>query len=178
MSLDKMSLVAISRTALDTISDLDNLINKLKDKTNKTNNPLPTDNFWIVRISQRKGAAAARFDYQKLVDDTLNDEVGVWDKDIKNKMGVGDWLGFIVGANGDERIELYYIKSERSIVERPSHWKSTYTDQQTHNDNKSREVIVFKKQPIISMLWSDWKRGAGYKESYMPRGTTRSKNPY
>jgi hypothetical protein len=156
---------------------LKKFINSFREKK-KT--PKSTDNFWIVRISPRKGAEAARFDYKKLVKDNQAGKKAVWDKDSKNRMIKGDWFGFIVGPIGNETVDLFYIESEGSTDLRPPHWheKFSYTNQETLTAPETREIVVFKKQPIISMTWEDWKDRAGYKSGYMPRGTTRSKSPY
>ena len=37
-------------------------------------------------------------------------------------------------------------------------------------------ITTTKKTP--SMSWNEWKERTGYKERYMSRGTTRSKNPF
>ena len=104
---------------------------------------------------------------------------GVWDKDTKNKMKTGSWLGFIIGEVKNEMVELFYIEGETKTY-RPDHWNTVedYTDQGTTTVPNTRETVIFKNQSIIQMSWNEWKKKVGYKEKYMPRGTTTSKNPY
>jgi hypothetical protein len=145
--------------------------------------PTTTESIWIVRISTRSGAAKARTDYAILKQALYSrrndwDKLGVWDKDSKNRIQPNSWLGFIVGETGSEVVELYYIEDEGT--DRPLHWSSNedYTNQSTNTYPKDRHVVHFRKQDIIKMTWKEWKERNGYKEKYMPRGTTRSRNPY
>ena len=147
--------------------------------------PHPNDDIFIVRISERKGAENARNDYQILVNALYSSEedwkkFGVWDKDSKNKIKPKSWLGFIVGKIGNEIVELYYIEKEMEISYRLSHWCSdqSYTDQYVQSTPETREIVILKKQNIVSMPWKEWKQRVGYKEKYTPRGTIKSKNPF
>lgn len=149
-------------------------------KTSKQIFPSKDDIFWIVRISERRNAKAAREDYMHLCKDMSNNRKGVWDKDSKNKMSKGDWFGFILGPTDNANIHLYYIEAEETETSRPSHWKQneSYTDQNTSTKPNMREVVVFRNQEKITISWNEWKQNAGYKPKYTPRGTTKSKNGY
>ena len=126
---------------------------------------------YIVRISHQN----AFIDYEIM----KNSSKKLWDKDSKNRINVGDWLGFIVGKENDIRIEIYFVESELDVSKRPNHWeKNKYTDQVSTSLNIFREVIQLKNQIILSYSWSEWKYHCNYKEKYMPRGTTKSKNPF
>ena len=129
-------------------------------------NPSKKDTIWLVRISERKGSEKARVDYNIMYQRVNNGLIGEWDKDSRNRMKSGDWLGFIVGK--EELVHLYYIESEASTEHRPDHWKM----------DSFREVVIFKKQLPIIKKWSSWKENVGYKERYMPMGTTKAKNPF
>tara|TARA_B110001450_G_scaffold253719_1_gene277694 strand:- start:5282 stop:5848 length:567 start_codon:yes stop_codon:yes gene_type:complete len=147
--------------------------------------PRSSDTIWIVRISLRVGAKKAQNDYNILKealasnDSDIWKKYGVWDKDTKNKMKPGSWLGFIIGEINDAMVELFYIEGETKTY-RPDHWNKVddYTDQKTTIQPDTRETVIFKKQNIIRMSWKEWKTKVEYKEKYMPRGTTTSKNPY
>ena len=134
---------------------------------------LPDKNstIYIVRISHQN----AYIDY----DIMKRSNTKLWDKDSKNRIQVGDWIGFIVGQEENIVIELYLVESELDVSKRPKHWKKNkYTDQVSTSLNIFREVIQLKNQIILSYSWSDWKYHCNYKEKYMPRGTTKSKNPF
>ena len=134
----------------------------------------------LVRISLRNGAEAARHDYGILKDENAQGKETLWDKDARNKIHIGDWLGFIVGENGDEVVELYQVVGEAPVSKRPVHWKriESYTNQETTTKPIARELIVLSSDNPTQMEWSDWKRKVDYKDKYMPRGTTSAKNPF
>jgi hypothetical protein len=91
----------------------------------------------------------------------------LWDKDCKNKIKKDNWLGFIIFINNKIMIELYYIEDELSSLYRLQYWKKN-----------NREVIKFRNQSILSYNWDEWKKNINYSLNYIPRGTTRSKNPF
>jgi len=139
--------------------------------------PGHNDTIWVVRISERKNAANMRRDYEFLKTSISNGDKSVWDKDSKNRMKKGDWLGFIVGPNKHELVDLYYIEFEENTESRLSHWNKNEPYIQNSNTlPKSREVVVFKKQSSIIISWSEWRHKVGYKETYIPMGTTKAKN--
>lgn len=142
--------------------------------------PKTSDEIYIVRIGNHSGAKAARKDYSLLKQQIEQKGKCVWDKDSHNKIKPGNWIGFIIGPNNDEDVELYYIESEESTETRPKHWHNLkpYTNQTTQTLPKKREVIVLKNQSPIKFSWKKWKKLVGYKENYMPRGTTKAKSPY
>ena len=135
---------------------------------------------FIVRISLRKGAEAARHDYGFLKEENAQGEETLWDKDARNKIAVGDWLGFILGENGKESVDLYQVVGEAPVSKRPVHWKriNSYTNQETATKPITRELIVLSSDKPTRMEWSDWKRKVDYKDKYVPRGTTSAKNPF
>ena len=135
---------------------------------------------YLVRISLRKGAETARHDYSFLKKENAEGKQAIWDKDARNTISIGDWLGFIVGENGNEIVDLYQVVREAHVSERPVHWKriNSYTNQETTTKPIARELIVLSSDNPIQMEWSDWKRKVDYKEKYMPRGTTSAKNPF
>ena len=141
---------------------------------------LDYETIYIVRISQRKGAENARIDYTKLKENNIQNNKIIWDKDHLNKMKTGDWLGFIVGENYNESIELYYIVDEESIDNRSISWcqNTPYTKNNGESSVKEREVVVLLNQSPIIYDWNTWKLMCGYKDKYMPRGTIKCKNPF
>ncbi len=134
--------------------------------------PTKDSTIYIVRISHKN----AIYDYNIM----KQQQIKVWDKDSKNRIQVGDWLGFIVNDDyGEPLVELYYIERQMDSSKRPSHWKDDkYTDQKINGYNNRRSVIVFKNQPEIKYHWDDWKKAVAYSPNYMPRGNTKSKNPF
>tara|TARA_B100001094_G_C18164574_1_gene791281 strand:+ start:445 stop:936 length:492 start_codon:yes stop_codon:yes gene_type:complete len=140
-------------------------------KNNGTILPDEKSTIYIVRISHKEAVK----DYNIM----KRSKRMLWDKDSKNRIKKEDWLGFIVNRGDKIMIELYYIEKELSITERPKHWKSSkYTDQRIKNHSFHREVIEFKNQPILYYTWDEWKKHINYSPKYMPRGTSRSKNPF
>ncbi len=139
--------------------------------------PRNDDVIYIVRISENK---EAKKDYNIFKEQHINNQNAFWDKDSKNRMKKGDWLGFIVGPKNNEMVELYLIENELSKEYRPNHWQKNtkYTNQNTLTLPKTREVIILSNQSKIEMLWREWKNKVNYKVAYMPRGTTKSRNPF
>jgi len=135
---------------------------------------------YIVRISQRKNATAARDDYNFLKKDNARGKNAMWDKDTRNNIAIGNWIGFIVGENGNEVVELYQVIGEAPISKCPKHWKRVkiYTDQDTATKPITRELIVLSSDDPVQLEWNYWKRAVDYKEKYTPRGTTKARNPF
>lgn len=132
---------------------------KIYHKKNGIILPDETSNIYIVRVSNKD--SLENYDIMK------RSEKKLWDKDYKNKIKKGDWLGFIINKNNKLVIELYYIEDELSSLYRLKYW-----------ENNGREVIKFRNQSILSYNWDEWKKNINYSKIYIPRGTIRSKNPF
>eukprot|EP01084_Bolivina_argentea_P102189 183111_1 len=134
---------------------------------------------YIVRIADDKENAPYK-DYQNLKQDMRNNIEALWDKDAKNRIVVGDFLGFIIGAKSSTYmpVEVYQVIDEKSTEYRKDSWEErNYTKQRVNNVGKDREVIVLS--PICTtMNWVQWRVDVHYKERFIPRGTMKAKNPF
>lgn len=142
--------------------------------------PTQSDNIFLVRISDRRGALQAREDYANMVSE-LSDlsKPAIWDKDSNNKIKEGDWLGFILGPTHGATVELFKVESESPSINRSEEWSNTHHTDQITDSVRNREVITLSKDiPMIKKSWNSWKESVQYKEGYMPRGTTRVRNPW
>ena len=128
---------------------------------------------FIVRISPNNKIALR--DWNNLIHD--NNRYVTWDKDYKNKIHKGDTIGFIVGEVVSPRIYFYDVFAELSNQSRNSSWSNTiYTHSQNVNhDITTREVIVLDTHTLREHDYNEYKRRVGYKENYIPRGTTRAR---
>ena len=139
--------------------------------------PSKKDNIYIVRISDVSSPAAAN-DYRIMLKRLKSDGLAEWDSDKKNRIRVGDWLGFIIGPIRNENVILFKVVDRKGSEHRPKHWNTgKYTAQKVQENVCNREVIYFsEKGPELS--WKVWKKTVGYKEGYTPQGTTKANNPY
>lgn len=136
--------------------------------------PGKKDNIYIVRIS----SPSASNDYRIMIQRLEENGISEWDSDKQNRIEIGDWLGFILGDTHEARVELFKVVDKKGAKNRPDHWNShQYTYQKVNESVCNREVIYFsQKGPEIS--WNLWKQKVNYSAIYMPRGTTKAKNPY
>ena len=125
-------------------------------KNKQINIPNENSTIYLIRLSKEVSLKEYKIMKNKLI---LN-KITFWDKDHKNKIKINNWLGFIIGNKKNSIIELYQINDEKLFK------------------NKLKDKIYFKNQPILSYNWNKWKEIVGYSVNYMPKGYTRSKNPF
>ena len=134
--------------------------------------------YYHVRVNPKRTAVMKDFDL--FFAEMIRTRYGTWDKDSKNKMVAGDYLGFITGPVGEEEIYIYRIKGEGTAEERPSHWASTtpYTSNNGKTSVAERQTIILTNKHTIPKTY-DWRKfrkdtGLGCNcTSWMPRGTQR-----
>jgi hypothetical protein len=132
-------------------------------------------NYYHVRISRK----VPKEDYAHFKHDILEKNEGIWDKDAKNKIKIGDYIGFIVGENGNQMVEIYKVISENI---RETFWKQNgpYVPGNGIHEVKHRVGII-----LISINKSiEWKKlkkdinFASNNPSWMPRGMQVVKNKH
>ena len=62
---------------------------------------------WLVRISPRKPESVRDYDF--FLDELETTGQGLWDKDVRNKVRTGDYLGFITGPIADADVYLFRV---------------------------------------------------------------------
>jgi hypothetical protein len=139
--------------------------------------PRGVDNIYIVRIAEKQSNALR--DFEAMRTKVLREGRSEWDSDKGNRISPGDWLGFITGGTYTANVELYRVDSILSQDKRPSHWEyAQHTDQCVSELVKTRDVISLSNEGEHVYSWENWKQVVGYKTRYMPRGTSKSKNPF
>lgn len=130
---------------------------------------------WIVRISPKNKTACR--DWLKLEEQSKTHTTVTWDKDFRNKIKVGDEIGFIVGEVGNETVHFYNITGDLPVSNRSSQWSDeTYTASQSiKHDLSKREVIILDINTRRSVRYDLYKRSVGYKEKYTPRSTIKAR---
>lgn len=115
---------------------------------------------WLVRISPRKAEAVRDYDY--FLEEVSTNGQGLWDKDTRNRMRTGDYVGFITGPIPDAEVQLFRVVEERPVEARQSFWSVSH-----------REVVVLTHDPEapVGYSWNMWRRETGYAESFWPNGT-------
>lgn len=134
--------------------------------------------YWHVRISPSKKSVIT--DYMKLVESVMVTGKGLWDKDSKNQIASGDYLGFITGLTGNEQIHIYKVSGLLTTDERLSHWASDtpYTAGNGVNIVSHRQVIVLTNDHLLPKSY-DWRvfrretRLGNDCYAWMPRGTQK-----
>jgi hypothetical protein len=131
--------------------------------TNHLSNESP--DYWNVRISPKQPQVMD--DYSELVETVRATGEGLWDRDCKNKIKEGDYLGFIVGPTN----------------ERLPQWASStpYTRGNGTNSVSDRQAIVLTNNHSIEKTydWREFRRITGLGKdcsSWMPRGTQKVLN--
>jgi len=134
---------------------------------------------YVTRISPTRTGTIA--DFKKFREEIELYGAGVWDKDAKNRMTVGDYWAVILGEKNSEKVEFYRVVMDLQDTLRPSHWESAnpYNTGNGVIGAGGRHVIRLKKVPDVpQMPWTVFKSVAQWSQgcsSWMPRGTTRCK---
>jgi hypothetical protein len=147
--------------------------------TNHLSNESP--DYWNVRISPKQPQVMD--DYSELVETVRATGEGLWDRDCKNKIKEGDYLGFIVGPTNEEQIHIYKIDRICTTDERLPQWASSmpYTRGNGTNGVSDRQAIVLTNNHSIEKTydWREFRRITGLGKdcsSWMPRGTQKVLN--
>jgi hypothetical protein len=134
---------------------------------------------YAVRITEDPKNPKPKLDYENFISQLGSDEIAFWDKDVKNKLKKGDYLGFIVGEASSAKIYIYKISEEKDISCREVSWSKNigYTKSSIENIPKYRQVIGFEYQIPVIYSWKKWKIDVGYHSRFFPRATQKIKAP-
>lgn len=181
-AFNKLINKLIKRKAINLSKDINALnleriaINTIQSKKVSENKK---PDYYHVRINPNKKGVMG--DFKIFFSEVLMTGRGKWDKDWKNKIATGDYIGFITGPRGGEMI--YIFKVERESIVRPTHWASNtpYTENNGNSSVSYRQVIILTNRHKLPKTW-DWRffravTGLGGEcVSWMPRGTQRVAN--
>ena len=99
---------------------------------------------WLCRIGPDRTIPCN--DYIRFKESITKNGEGLWDKDSRNKINIGDKLGFIVGQKDNEMIDMYSVINTKSKSERHDEWNVDIPyNELSAPEPKTREVIVLKK---------------------------------
>ena len=137
--------------------------------------------YWHVRISPKRKSVLD--DYEKFLETMMETGQGLWDRDSKNQIKTGDYLGFITGENGKEQIHIYKVSRVCTTIERLPQWASDmpYTTGNGFNSVSDRQAIVLTNDHSLPKTydWHNFRRATGLGNdcsTWMPRGTQKVSN--
>ena len=138
-------------------------------------------NYYHVRIGVT--AKTPKYDYGIFLETIKSKSEAPWDKDSRNKIKVGDYVGFITGEKHTEFIvEIYKVKSE---IQREKHWNTVvpYVEGNGTNTVQHRTGILLTNVHDLPkiMEWDLIKERINFapnNPSWMPRGMQVVKNKH
>jgi hypothetical protein len=137
--------------------------------------------YYHVRISPKR--KVVDHDFGIFLSEMMATREGKWDKDGKNGIVAGDYLGFITGPCENALVYIFKVSREGSIKERPWYWANDtpYNEGNGTNSVSERQVIILTNNHSLPKTyeWSDFKAKTGLGGScisWMPRGTQRVVN--
>ena len=137
-----------------------------------------TSKAWLVRISPK--LKIGKRDYNTLQKQIEQNQCPIWDKDSRNRIQVGNYLGFIVGDKGSESVIIHKVIRDGPVEERHVTWK-TNTPYNTGKQRVNHRETIYLSVNSIVFSWRWWKQTVKYSPncpSWVPQGTTRCrKNP-
>ena len=113
--------------------------------------------YYHVRINPKRTDVMT--DFSIFFTEILVTREGRWDKDSKNRIVVGDYLGFITGPVGEEVVYIYKVEREGTADERPSHWASAtpYTSNNGQTAVSDRQVIILTNKHTLPKTF-EWRK--------------------
>jgi len=137
--------------------------------------------YYHVRINPKRENAMT--DFSLFFTELLTTRQGRWDKDSKNRIVVGDYLGFITGPVGEEVVYICKVDREGTVEERPTHWASAtpYTSSNGKTSVDDRQVIILTNKHALpkTFEWREFRTITGLGgdcTTWAPRGTQRVAN--
>ena len=137
--------------------------------------------YYHVRINPK--CADVMTDFCFFFKEVMTTRQGRWDKDSKNRIVVGDYLGFITGPVGEEVVYIFKVEREGTVDERPSHWDSAtpYTSNNGKTSVGHRQVIILTNKHVLpkTFEWREFRaitRLGGACAAWAPRGIQRVVN--
>ena len=113
--------------------------------------------YYHVRISPKR--VDVMTDFNIFFTELLTTRQGRWDKDSKNRIVVGDYLGFITGPVSEEVVYIFKVEREGTVEERPSHWASAtpYTSNNGQTSVADRQVIILTNKHSLPKTF-EWRK--------------------
>jgi hypothetical protein len=145
----------------------------------QSNNDNTNIELYSVRITEDPKNPKPKNDYALFIQQLKDTGYGFWDKDVRNKLKTGNYLGFIVGEPKNAKICIYKVTDEKDETYREDNWSQNtgYTSHSIESIPKFRQVIVFEYQTPIIYDWKQWKIDVGYNPRFYPRATQKIKIP-
>jgi hypothetical protein len=137
--------------------------------------------YYHVRINPKREEVMN--DFCLFFTELLTTRQGRWDKDSKNRIVVGDYIGFITGPVGEEVVYICKVEREGVARDRPTHWASTtpYTSNNGKSSVADRQVIILTNKHELpkTFEWRKFRAITGLGKgcvAWAPRGTQRVVN--
>ena len=133
-------------------------------------------NYYHTRVSPAK--VNPSHDFNVFMSEIISKREGLWDKDKKNQICIGDYLGFITGPNGNELVYIFRVQKELPTIMRHNHWANNtpYTKGNGSDPVCHRQVIqLTNNHPLPQTItWKEFRNTTGLGGDcahWMPRGT-------
>tara|TARA_B100000424_G_scaffold269566_1_gene266799 strand:- start:173 stop:637 length:465 start_codon:yes stop_codon:yes gene_type:complete len=138
--------------------------------------------YYHVRISLKNSLPNS--DWERFLEQINDVGEAPWDKDSKNTLAVGDYLGFIVGQPSNATVKIFRVDRENTVADRPPWWKSDtpYMEGNGVGPVGHRVVIIlrtFGTDSTNGLSWNTCRELTGLGKTcvkWMPRGTQIVKN--
>lgn len=119
----------------------------------------------LVSKTLTSNGKKAKTDYlrEKELEDNGNN--AKWDDSKLNNANIGDYFAFV--HQKENRVEIYKIESISQANTRPDYWDLP---------NHQQRNVLHLSTRLKEITWVDLKNIIGYKDSFLLRGTQRSKN--
>lgn len=118
----------------------------------------------LVSTSLTSNGKKAKSDYLREKHFEENGNNPKWDDSKLNNAIIGDYFAFV--HQKENRVEIYKIESIALANTRPNYWDLP--------DHQQRNVLHLSSL-VNEMTWVEMKNTIGYKDSFLLRGTQRSK---
>jgi hypothetical protein len=132
---------------------------------------------FVCRISSRNGAAAsAVVDFERFKHEVILYGSGIWDNTYKNRMKVGDIIGFINGTDCEETTFYELTTKLDRKFRHENNWNTEAYSKTASHSVKNREVIRLARYAPASVIdWKVLRASLGYSDKWIPRNATRMK---
>jgi len=118
------------------------------------------------KIPKNSKSMKARKDYVREQENMKNGINPKWDDSSYNKSRIGDYFAFV--RQTEDIVEIFRIEKILNAEDRPDYWDMP--------EHQRRNVLCLSKMITNNISWTEFKKLIGYKENYLLRGTSRSKN--
>jgi hypothetical protein len=118
----------------------------------------------LVSRTLTRNGKKAKNDYIREKEYMENGNIGKWDDSKYNNSNIGEYFAFV--HQKENRVEIYKIDNILLSTERPEYW-----DIPEHNQRN----VLYLSPMINQITWDEMKNIIGYKETFLLRGTQRTK---